>query len=125
MKTLKTCKQVLAHVSLPPGLRGAEVYGFCTAGCDGLEAYVHIDEVFALLRPGDSMVLTGAGHTTAMHRDSGGAVHAFDPLPASVALVADAPALAAALRAAHRGMLQFTATVLRTDTAERKRVRAE
>jgi len=110
-------EQVFAHCQLPPGLRGAELYGYTGDKCADLKQYVHISEIFALLRPGDSIVLTGSGHTTAVYRDGAGAVLAFDSLPASVTPVASADALSAALYRAHRGMLEFTATVLRADAA--------
>jgi len=110
-------EQVFAHCQLPPGLRGAELYGYTGKKRDDLDLYVHISEVFELLRPGDSIVLTGGGHTTAAYRDGAGAVLAFDSLPASVTPMASADALSAALCQTHRGMLEFTATVLRMDTA--------
>ena len=73
---------------------------------------MHVDEVFDILRPGDAIVVTGGGHTTAAFRDDTN-VFAFDSLPASVTLVSSASALSAELLESHKKMQEFTATLIR------------
>ena len=100
------------------------MFGYTGDKRAGLEQFIHVGEIFAMLRAGDSIVLTGGGHTTTVYSDCSGAVIAFDSLPASVTPVTSADALTAALLRAHSGMLEFTATMLRADAVGTGRKRA-
>jgi hypothetical protein len=104
--------EVLQNIDKPCSVRAEELYGYTTRRLPELAAFVHVSELFALLRPGEALVLTGGGHTTALFRTAAGLLHCLDSMPARVAAVASAPALVAVLLASHKGMQEFTATRL-------------
>lgn len=104
--------EVLENIDKPCSVRAEELYGYTTPRLPELAAFVHVSELFALLRPGEALVLTGGGHTTALFRTAAGLLHCLDSMPARVAAVASAEALVAVLLASHKGMQEFTATRL-------------
>jgi len=77
-----------------------------------MDAFVHSSDIYSLLQPGESLLLTGAGHTTALFRDAHHHLYTYDSMPARVSRVRSGVDLAAALLASHKGMQQFTATIL-------------
>jgi len=105
--------EVLLSIDKPCSVQADELYGYCGAEMPEMEAFVHAPDLFALLKPGDALVLTGAGHTTALFRDAHARLYAYDSMPARVSHVRSPDALANALLSSHRGMQQFTATLLR------------
>jgi len=104
--------EVLQNIDKPCSVLTKELYSYTTPRLPELAAFVHVSELFALLRPGEALVLTGGGHTTALFRTAAGLLHCLDSMPARVAAVASAEALVAVLKASHRGMQEFTATRL-------------
>ena len=104
--------EVLQNIDKPCSVLAEELYGYTTPRLPELAAFVHVSELFALLRPGEALVLTGGGHTTALFRTAAGLLHCLDSMPARVAAVASAEALVALLKASHKGMQEFTATRL-------------
>jgi hypothetical protein len=104
--------EVLLNIDKPCSVQTEEMYGYCGDKTPEMEAFVHVSDLYTLLQPGNALLLTGAGHTTALFRDARRDLYAFDSVPACVARVPSAAALAAALLASHKGMLQFTATRL-------------
>ena len=105
--------EVLLSINKPCAVRADEMYGYCDDKTLEMAAFVHVADLWTLLEPGDALLLTGAWHTTALFRDARSRLFAFDSMPAHVAFVRSADALAAALLASHTGMQQFTATLLR------------
>jgi len=104
--------EVLLNIDKPCSVRAEEMYGYCGDKTPEMHAFVHVSDLYTLLRPGDALLLTGAGHTTALFRDARPDLYAFDSMPACVARVSSAAALATALLASHKGMQEFTATLL-------------
>ena len=88
------------------------MYGYCTEKNTEMAAFLHFSDIFELVLPGESLLLTGGGHTTALHRDQEGVLYMYDSLPARVCAQHSVSALTASLLAAHRQMHQFTATHL-------------
>lgn len=104
--------EVLGAIQLPARLQGVEMYGYCSEPLSDMTDYIHVGEVYSLLKHGDAMVITGNGHTTAVFRASD-AVYAYDSAPASVSRIGSAAELSGALMTAHRNMPEFTVTVIR------------
>jgi len=104
--------EVLRCIEQPCSLRAVELYGYCTDKNDDMAAFLHLSDVFDLVKPGKSLLLTGGGHTTALQRDTVGLLFLFDSLLARVCAQQSVLALTTALLAAHRNMDQFTATHL-------------
>jgi len=110
--------EVLDSIDNPCSVQTKELYGYCTEKMPEMEAFVHSSDIYALLQPGESLLLTGAGHTTALFRDAHQHLYTYDSMPARVSRVRSGADLAAALLASHKGMEQFTATILqRADAA--------
>ena len=104
--------EVLRCIQQPCSMRADELYGYCTDKNHDMAAFLHLSDIFDLVQPGESLLLTGGGHTTALHRDTGGVLFLYDSLPARVCAHQSVSALTTALLSAHRNMDQFTATHL-------------
>jgi len=104
--------EVLRCIERPCSLRAVELYGYCSEKKDDMAAFLHLSDIFELVQPGESLLLTGGEHTTALHRDTGGVLFLYDSLPARVCAQQSVSALTTALLAAHRNMDQFTVTHL-------------
>jgi len=105
--------EVLLSIDKPCSVQADELYGYCTDKMPEMQAFVHSSDLYTLLKPGESLLLTGAGHTTALFRDAEKVLYAYDSMPARVMCVRSSDDLASALLASHKGMQQFTATLLR------------
>jgi len=105
--------EVLRCIAKPCAVHADELYGYCAAKSPDMAAFLHESDIFDMLRPCESLLLTGGGHTTALYRDCAGRLFSYDSLPARVSEVKTAAALRQDLRASHRNMQQFTATHLR------------
>lgn len=117
--------EMLSIMTLPVHVQGAETFGYCMHKQNDLKSFLHIDEIFCWLKPGDGMVITGGRHTTAVHKDHQGHVYAFDSLPACVTRLSSSDELRTTLLASHANMAQFTATVFRTDCTRLTRRRGQ
>lgn len=106
--------EVLAQIQRPCSVSAVELYGYCTQKLPELSAFVHLSDLFALLLAGESLVLTGGGHTTALFRDTAGVLYGYDSLPACVRPILSPVALTTLLLSAHKNMEEFTATRLGT-----------
>ena len=104
--------EVLRCIKQPCAVRADELYGYCTEKNPEMAAFLHFSDIFELVLPGESLLLTGGGHTTALHRDQQGVLYMYNLLPARVCAQHSGAALTASLLAAHRQMDQFTATHL-------------
>ena len=103
--------EVLEAIQLPPDLKGVEMYGYCSDLPTDMPNYIHVSEVYSLLKNGDAMVITGGHHTTALYCTSD-SVYAYDSSPACVSRIGSAAELTDALLSAHSNMVQFTVTAL-------------
>jgi len=104
--------EVLNSIEKPCSIRCKEMYGYCTEKMPEMHSFVHVSDLYPLLQPGDALLLTGTGHTTALFRDARDRLYSYDSMPARVTRVFSGADLAAALLASHKGMQQFTATIL-------------
>jgi len=104
--------EVLEAIQLPSNLQGVEMYGYCSDLPTDMPNYIHVSEVYSLLKNGDAMVITGGHHTTALYCTSD-SVYAYDSSPACVSRIGSAAELTDALLSAHSNMVQFTVTALR------------
>jgi len=108
--------EVLRCIEQPCAVRADELYGYCAGKNAEMAAFLHLSDIFALVANGESLLLTGGGHTTALHRDSAGVLYLYDSLPARVSAQPSELELTVSLLAAHRHMDQFTATHLHKRT---------
>jgi len=105
--------EVLSCIDKPCSVEADELYGYCSQKMPEMEAFVHSSDLFALLKAGESLLLTGGGHTTALFRDRHQDLYTYDSMPARVSRVATTEELQKHLFISHRNMEQFTATLLR------------
>ena len=110
--------EVLSSIQKPCSVQAEEMYGYCSQKVPEMDAFVHSSDLFALLQPGESLLLTGGGHTTAMFRDRHKDLYTYDSMPARVSCVQSAGHLAKELNSSHRNMQQFTATLLRQNACD-------
>ena len=104
--------EVLRCIEQPCAVHADELYGYCTDKNADMAPFLHLTDVFSLVEQGESLLFTGGGHTTALHRDADGVLFMYDSLPARVCAQPSESALTASLLVAHRNMEQFTATHL-------------
>ena len=108
--------EVLRCIAQPCAVHADELYGYCTDKNADMAPFLHLGDIYSLVEKGESLLLTGGGHTTALHRDEAGVLYMYDSLPARVCAQPSVSALTASLLTAHRHMDQFTATHLHQRT---------
>lgn len=109
---LQQC-EIMSQIQLPIGIRGIEIYGYCTQKLNEFNDYLHVTEIFDAIKPGDAFIITGSGHTTALFRNQNSELFGFDSLAASVTKIEDHNHFHRYIGSVHNRMLEFTVTVLR------------
>jgi len=96
--------EVLRYMAKPCAVHADDLYGYCAAKSPDMAVFLYESDIFDILRPGESLFLTGGGHTTALYRDCEGRLFSYDSLPACVSEVKTAAALYQDLRVSHHNM---------------------